>query len=200
MSETARHLRSTEPPSEASYSGTPSGDRFPWWILATVGVLSILFGVAVFVWPDATLYVLAILIGIWLIAAGILRLVAAFANSGASTAQHVISGVIGVLFLVTGVICLRNLVKSLVLLVVIVGLSWLLSGVIELGAAIAIPGPGRGLRIGLGIIDLLVGIALLVWPGLTLSLVVALIGIGAIVVGVAQIAFAFYARRQPAMA
>jgi uncharacterized membrane protein HdeD (DUF308 family) len=50
--------------------------------------LSILLGVAVFVWPQATLAVVAELFGLWLLISGIIRLVMAFARTGAGTARN----------------------------------------------------------------------------------------------------------------
>jgi uncharacterized membrane protein HdeD (DUF308 family) len=44
------------------------------------------------------------------------------------------------------------------------------------------------LRIGLGVVSILFGILVLVWPGISLAILVIMVGIWAIVIGILQIA------------
>lgn len=58
-------------------------DRGPgWgWELAS-GLVSIVAGILAIVWPEITLFVIAIVAGVWMIMIGIMRLVAAFGRPG----------------------------------------------------------------------------------------------------------------------
>jgi len=51
-----------------------------WGWMMAFGIISLLAGVAVLVWPGRTLIVVAVLFGIQLVVTGIFRFVAAFAS------------------------------------------------------------------------------------------------------------------------
>lgn len=58
-------------------------ERGPGWGWELVsGLLSIAAGVVAIVWPGITLYVIAIVAGVWMIMIGVMRLVAAFGRRG----------------------------------------------------------------------------------------------------------------------
>lgn len=169
-------------------------DPFPWWLLALLGVTSIVFGIAVLVWPDVSLRVMAAFVGVWLVIAGVARVFSAF-MSGRGAGAQVLSGIIGVLLILGGIACLRNLVTALAVLATMVALTWLLSGLSEIMIAFAVRGSVRGWLIALGVVSTLIGFAFAIWPGLSLATLVLLTSIGAIVVGAGQVAFAFQLRK-----
>jgi uncharacterized membrane protein HdeD (DUF308 family) len=169
-------------------------DPFPWWLLLILGIISILVGVAMLVWPDATLRVTAAFVGIWLLLAGIARVIGAFI-SGRGLGAQVLSGIVGLLLIVAGVACLRNLVTSLALLATLVAFMWLFSGLAELVIAFATHGPTRVWLLLLGAVSTLIGIAFLVWPRLTLATLIVTMSVSAVIVGVGQLAFAFQVRK-----
>jgi uncharacterized membrane protein HdeD (DUF308 family) len=68
-----------------------------WWTFLVRGVLAILFGIAAFVWPGATLLVLVYLFAIWAIVDGVSTLVSAFQERGrAYWWVALIEGIVGV--------------------------------------------------------------------------------------------------------
>ena len=174
-------------------------DVLPWWVPLALGIASILFGVAVLAWPGATLRVMAFLVGVWLLLAGVARVVSAFL-SGRGLGAVVLSGIVGILLILGGVACLRNLVTRLAVLATVVALVWLFSGLSELVAGFTIQGSSRIWFILLGALSVLVGIALLVWPGLSLVSLVVTTGITALAIGAGQVVFAFRARSRSATA
>src|SRR4051794_16722019 len=109
----------------------------PWWSLLIPGIFAIILGVAVLVWPDVTLRIMAALVGVWLFVAGLARIIAAFLPTGRSVAGHILSGIVGFIVLVGGLICLRNLVSRLAVLALIFATTWILTGLAEIIGALA---------------------------------------------------------------
>ncbi|MET0419534.1 MAG: DUF308 domain-containing protein [Actinoplanes sp.] len=55
---------------------------FPWWSLFITGLLGVVFGAAVLIWPDLSLRIMAALAGIWLFLAGLARLIGSLLPRG----------------------------------------------------------------------------------------------------------------------
>lgn len=57
---------------------TPTLDRVQanWWMFLVSGVVSLLFGLALILWPDKTLSIVAWLIGLWILFFGIIAVIA----------------------------------------------------------------------------------------------------------------------------
>ena len=86
------------------------------------------FGLVVVVWPHATLTVIAILLGIQLLAFGLIRLIAGFTASeqgGGMRAAYVVLGLLGML---VGLYFIRHLSVTVALLAILVGLYWVIHG------------------------------------------------------------------------
>src|ERR1044071_1507452 len=101
-----------------AFGTAPSGPRsavppeprslVPWWFPLTLGIVSVAFGVVTVIWPRLTLFGFAVLVGLWLIVMGVSRIVGAFVHRPDRTSgQQVLSGILGVLNLIGGVISLR---------------------------------------------------------------------------------------------
>ena len=94
----------------------------------------------------------------------------------------------GALLIVFGIVAMVWPGKTALVLAAIIGIFAVVDGIIDLIDAIRHRGtPGVGLRVFLGIVSLLFGIIILVWPGKTLAFMVILIAIWAILIGALQI-------------
>ena len=94
----------------------------------------------------------------------------------------------GALLIVFGIVAMVWPGKTALVLAAIIGIFAVVDGIIDLIDAIRHRGtPGVGLRVFLGIVSLLFGIIILVWPGKTLGFMVILIAIWSILIGVLQI-------------
>jgi uncharacterized membrane protein HdeD (DUF308 family) len=127
---------------------------------------------------------------------GVVRIVQAISGRGRNGAGRALLGVIGLFFVVAGVVALRNLHVSLALVITLVGLMWLIGGLVELIAALA--GPGGGYRLGraaLGLLSIGAGLVVLVWPGLSLRTLVTVTGLWLIVMGLVQVGLVLWTRR-----
>ncbi|MEV4346380.1 DUF308 domain-containing protein [Actinoplanes sp. NPDC049596] len=169
---------------------------FPWWAMLVTGVLGTAFGVAVLAWPDISLRIMALMVGIWLFMSGAAWTVGAFVpGRGKSAGEHVLTGIVGIVVLVGGLLCLRDLVTRLTVLALIFAVTWILSGLAEIIAGYRATGVRRAGLLGVGLLSIVAGLILLFAPGLSLTALVLLTGISSIVVGLGEIVLAFSLRR-----
>jgi uncharacterized membrane protein HdeD (DUF308 family) len=170
--------------------------RSAWWLALAASLLGVVIGVMMIVWPTATLKVVAALFGIWLLAHGLVRIVQAISGKGRDGAERALLGVIGLFFVVAGVVALRNLLVSLTLIITVVGLMWLIGGIMELVLAFgAGTGGYRGWHVALGALSIIAGLVVLVWPELSLHTLVIITGVWLVVMGLLQVGLVFWARR-----
>ncbi|WP_432994476.1 DUF308 domain-containing protein [Dactylosporangium sp. CA-233914] len=178
--------------------------ELPFWRMVSVGAATVLFGAAVLVWPHATLRLLAVLAGVWLLVIGVMRVSGAFrARSGGSgsrraSVRQVIDGLFGVLLSALGVVCLSSATAGLVTVPVLIGLAWLLIGLAAVLLGLLAAGRPRVWLLVLGVVAIVVGVVFVSWPGLSLWAAVLLTGISAVALGAAEIAIAVQARRTAA--
>lgn len=155
-----------------------------WQVLLTAGLVAVVVGILVLVWPHATLLVIGILFGVYLVVTGISHLVAAFGDHvpGTLRAVHFITGALCV---VLGLVCFRGATESVLLLGLWIGFGWLVQGIALTMVAASTPGlPARGWQIALGVITTIGGIVLVVAPVTSLTALAVLSGIWLIVIGI----------------
>ncbi|MFD4430023.1 HdeD family acid-resistance protein [Nocardia sp. NPDC058497] len=166
-----------------------------WQTILVTGLLAVVLGIIVLVWPGPSLLVAGILFGIYMVVSGIFQLIAAFTHLP-STSFRVLSFISGVLSLIIGVFCFRDDFASIVLLGLFIGISWLFRGIAILFAALSEKGvPGRGWQIFYGIISAIAGVVLIVWPISSLTTLTLVVGIFLIVIGIMEIITAFGVRK-----
>lgn len=173
----------------------PLGDL--WKIVLAWGVLNLILGVAVLAWPGMSILVAAVLFGISLVMSGIAQVVAAFALD-VSAGGRVLLFMSGALSLVLGVLAFRHFGQgyAVLLLAIWIGVGFVFQGVAE--ATIAISDrllPARGWHTFLGILTVIAGMVVLAWPVDSIVLLAVVAGVWLVVIGIAQIIFAFQARK-----
>lgn len=178
-------------------TGAPdSGERVAWWLALGASVLGVVLGIMIVGWPEATLKVVAVLFGAWLLLHGVVRIVQAITGTARDGAERAILGVVGVFFVVSGVIALRNLLGTLALMITLVGLMWLIGGIMELISAFGGPrGGDRMWHVVLGGLSIVAALVVLVWPDLSLITLVYVTGAWLIITGLIQVALVLWARR-----
>ncbi|MBF6332870.1 HdeD family acid-resistance protein [Nocardia transvalensis] len=169
--------------------------RGAWQSLLVIGILSVIVGILVLAWPGPTLAVAGILFGIYLLVSGILQLVAAF-GPHVGTGLRVLSLISGVLSFILAFFCFRSIGDAVVLLALWVGISWMFRGIASLVAGVeAPPGlPGRGWTIFYGIVLIIGGIALVVWPIHSIAVLTLVVGWWLIFMGIMEVVYAFSIR------
>jgi uncharacterized membrane protein HdeD (DUF308 family) len=164
-----------------------------WWVLALRGLAAIVFGILAFIWPGVTLSVLILLFGAYAIVDGVLALYAALRSGGKHVWAPLLEGVVGI---VAGLVAffLPGL-TALALLFVIA--AWaILTGILEVIAAVRLRQviSNEWMLIFSGVLSVVFGLLLIAQPGAGALAVVWLIGIYAIIFGIAMLALAWRLR------
>jgi uncharacterized membrane protein HdeD (DUF308 family) len=157
------------------------------------GATSVIMGLILLIWPAQTLLVLAALIGVWLVIIGIVRVVEALLTTGLAVRLRALTAAIGLVYLIIGITCLRNLYGSIRVLAVAIGLVWIIGGVVEVVTGISHRAHGwaKVSPILLGLLSVAAGLAVFFWPGITVGIMVLIAGFWLLAVGIIQLILAF---------
>lgn len=161
-----------------------------WWLLAIRGLAAISFAIGAFLWPGLTLAVLVLLIGSYALVDGLFALIAGIRARRWLIALEGVAGIIlGALTLVWPGI------TALILLYFIATWS-IITGIFEIAAAVQLRKviDNEWMLILSGILSVLFGIVLFVYPGTGALSVVWLIGLYALLFGVVTLGLAFRLR------
>ena len=166
-----------------------------WRVLALRGLAALLFGLVILFWPKVVLAVLALAFGIYAAVDGAILLVPALRTSGQGTRKWLplLEGTTGV---VAGLLVLpwTGLTATGLLYVIV---AWAFAtGILKITAAIVLRGDMENgwLLAGSGALSVIFGGLLAVLADSELSSIAPVIGIFAVVVGLALIVFAFRTR------
>jgi uncharacterized membrane protein HdeD (DUF308 family) len=164
------------------------------WVL-TFGVLTVLAGLLVLAWPGRTVVAVAVLFGLQLVVAGLFRFVAAFASEDESGATRVLLALLGVLSFIVGLYALRHVLVTVAALALLLGIFWVVNGTIEVFTALSHRAmAGRGWTVLTGLLSVLAGVVVLVYPGISLVTLAVVLGVWLLVYGVMEIVLAFQLR------
>ncbi|WP_035719478.1 HdeD family acid-resistance protein [Gordonia shandongensis] len=169
-----------------------------WQSLLGIGVVSVLLGVIVLVWPAPTLLVAAILFGAYLLVSGVFQIAATFGVQAVSGWWRLLTFISGVISVGLGFVAFRNIAASVVLLAIWIGIGWVFRGCANLAVAVDMPKgtPGRGWAIFLGALTLIAGGVLVTSPIDTIGTLVVVSGVMLVAVGVSEIVNALALRSQ----
>ncbi|MCC9144573.1 MULTISPECIES: DUF308 domain-containing protein [unclassified Arthrobacter] len=156
--------------------------------LGITGLVSVVLGLLILFWPGATLEVLAVLFGLYFVIAGAVRiLLGVFTGLGAGL--KILNILVGLALLVVGVIAVRNPMETLTALGLVIGIAWIVEGVMALAESDR--GGSRWFAIVLAVLSILAGIVVLFIPLESLAVLVIYGGIFLVVLGAIQIVRAF---------
>lgn len=162
-----------------------------------MGVLSIVIGIFVLAWPTITLVVVAVLFGIQLIVLGALRIALGSAVPADPGWLKPLIIVMGVLTVIAGIICLVRPGTSLVVIAIFLAIGWIFEGIAAVAQAF-MADRSVGARIFFiisGIVSIVAGLIVAIFPGSSLVLLTRFGGILLIVVGIAEVIAALMSRR-----
>lgn len=158
------------PRSSASTAGATASDTFPGMLkvhrgqLIAVAVIGLVLGIVGVVFPGATLLTIAIVFGSYLIVSGIFRINVAFVADSLSVGMRVLTGALGALIVVAGILALSNPFAELVILAIVIGVGWVLEGIIDIAAAVRGVVAPRWFGLVSGVVSIAAGVAMFVLP------------------------------------
>jgi uncharacterized membrane protein HdeD (DUF308 family) len=152
------------------------------------GVVTTVAGVLILAWPGGTLVAVAVLLGLQLIVGGVFRAITAFTFPADGVAARILFLLLGILLVVLGILCLRAPLQTIAVLVLLFGLSCIVSGALELFHGFT---GGGGWAIASGIVGILVGVVVLSYPVSSVATLIWLFGIALVVIGLTAVIGAF---------
>jgi uncharacterized membrane protein HdeD (DUF308 family) len=162
-----------------------------WWVLALRGVLSIIFGILIIVWPAS----LILLAGVYFLVDGIVEIIMAVQHR--ATNPHwlwsVVEGIVSILAAI-GTFRWPDLTALVILFVI--AFYAIMTGVVQLIAAWQLRKEIEGeIWLGLsGLLSVIAGILLILFPGTGVLAVLGIISAYAILFGVVMIILGFRLR------
>ena len=163
-----------------------------WQATLFLGVVTVILGLIVSFRPSGSLAVIAVLLGILMIISGIFHLIRVFDRA---ERHRVWLGIAGLLYVVIGVLLIRHLNLTVAIIGLVVGLTWIVSGLSALMSAGAGSREGRGWWIFFGIVSLIAGIIVVADPISSVTVLATLLGIWFVVIGLFEVIGAFLIRR-----
>jgi uncharacterized membrane protein HdeD (DUF308 family) len=128
--------------------------------LAIIGAILGLIGLF---FPTLAFIFVAIVFGIYLVASGIFRINTALLAHGLGAVRW-LSGLVGLLIVAAGVICLSDPFQSLIVLAYVIGIGWILEGIADVATAARGRGGRRVFGWVSGILSIVAGIVIFVLP------------------------------------
>lgn len=164
------------------------------WVLF-FGIITLVLGVLALAWPGHTLIAIAVVFGVQLVVMGVFRFVASFAFADLSGGTRVIYALLGVLSLIIGLYALRHVLITIVALALLLGIFWVVNGTTELFTTISQREmPNRGWNTFSGILGIIAGFILLVYPSISVLALAIVVSVWLIVYGMMLISVAFQMR------
>jgi uncharacterized membrane protein HdeD (DUF308 family) len=161
------------------------------------GVLTIVLGAIVLAWPGPTILVTSTMFGVYLLVSGFAELFLAF-TLPRSAATRVLLFLTGALSFILAILSFRQFgdVYAVLLLALWIGAGFIFLGVSENAVAISERDlPGRGWYVVLGVMSIIAGGIVLVWPFDSILVLTLVSGVSLVILGVIQIVQAFQIRR-----
>lgn len=157
------------------------------------GVIALIVGILILVWPAKTAMVVAAIIAIYAIAAGLVYAgLGIFSKTmgGWARVGHI---VLGVLFIIAGVLAFLELGATTAFLAlflgILVGIMWIVEGVVALTTLGS--SSSKGWSVFFAILSIVAGIVLLTSPLWGAAILWWLLGISLVVLGILQVVRAF---------
>jgi uncharacterized membrane protein HdeD (DUF308 family) len=180
-----------------SVPGATDVARAVWWLVLLRGVLAVLFGLFALFAPGSALLALVFVFGAYAVLDGITAVVAGLRHrrEEAHWVWHVVEGVISI---VAGIIAFAWPGVTALVILYLVAFWSIFTGISEIMESFAMRRRGSRMWawvLAAGILGVLLGIVLVLWPGAGLLTLLWLVGIYAVVFGAIIIGWALRLRR-----
>lgn len=167
-----------------------------WTSTLASGLLGVILGVLVLMWPGISILVASVLFGVYLVVSGFAMVVFALSLPVAAAAR-ILMFLSGAASLILAVLAFRHFGQgyAILLLAIWIGVGFVFRGVATTAAAVTERGmPGRGWAIFVGVTSIIAGMVLLAWPFDSIVALALVAGIWLIAIGLLEIVSAFQIR------
>ena len=167
-----------------------------WKFATTWGALSVVLGGLILAWPGTSILVASTLFGVYLLVSGFAGVAMAFTLPN-SAGMRVVLFISGVLSVILAVLCFGNFGNPypVLLLSIWIGVSFIFQGFSIVAVAISYKElPARGWYGVLGVLSVIAGAVVLVWPWDSILVLTLYTGIWLIVMGIVEIVWGFQMR------
>ncbi|MCW2516948.1 MAG: hypothetical protein JWR11_5990 [Mycobacterium sp.] len=171
--------------------------RHLWKGVLSAGIISLVLGLVVLLWPGMSITVAAILFGAYLVVSGIAEVLFAF-SLHSSVPHRVLLFITGALSVIVGILAFRHFGEgfAVLLLAIWIGVGFVFQGVALAAMAIGYPQlPGRKWNLFFGVMSMIAGVVALGWPFSSIVVLAIVVGACLIVLGIVQIITALTVRR-----
>jgi uncharacterized membrane protein HdeD (DUF308 family) len=175
-------------------TGTVSTEHGKWWVVGLLGLLSIAAGVLALAYPDITLLVLGLVVGINLVIIGAVW-VALATIQNQTAGGRTLRFFVGFLATLAGLICLVRPGAGVLTLLIALSFWFILTGMADLARALD-EKDHRVIAGVLGVVSIAAGVIIVANPDIGLATLALLAGIGFIVRGTVEVMAAIYMRTQ----
>ena len=167
-----------------------------WWAMILRGIAAVLLGLAALFWPGKTLLVLLVVFAVYTLVDGLLAILAGIRGSGGRRWLLLAEGALGLL---AGLVVLFWPGTTALVMVYVISAWAIFTGLLKVVMAVAFRREiENGWLMGLGgALSVLFGVILGFLPGAGLVTLVWLVGIYALILGVALIVLGFLDRGHP---
>jgi uncharacterized membrane protein HdeD (DUF308 family) len=167
-----------------------------WWAVALRGAAALVFGILTALWPGISLTALVVLFGSFAIVYGVFNIITAVRRRRGERRWWALL-LEGVVSVAVGTVTLIMPDLTALALVYVIAAWAILTGILEIAAAIMLRWYIRGewWLVLAGVLSVAFGAVLAIWPGVGALALVLWIGAYAIVLGILLIALGFKLRR-----
>lgn len=181
-------------------TGAPAGagrgrQATSWRTALAVGLATVVIGIVIVAWPEATIAVFAVLFGVQLLLLGIFNVVRSIAADDGGGVERILFALMGIVSIIVGVLAMRHMLQTVEVLAILFGLTWLIGGIIQIISELSRPArPGRAWGVALATLTGLAGLIVLAYPTPSLMTLTILVGLWLIIWGAITSVLAIRAR------
>ena len=177
-----------------TYDRDPAIGRW-WWLLLVTGILWILIGLFALQADYDSALLIGYLIGFWLLFAGVTE----FMEFGVAIGWRWLHLALGIFFVIGGIAALTAPFQTFTILAALIGFFLIVKGTFDfvIGLATRHVFDLWWMTLLAGIIEILLGIWAMGYPGRSAALLILWVGIGAIIRGIGEIVTSFQIRKGP---
>jgi len=168
-----------------------------WGLAIGQGVLAILFGILALFWPGLTVALLIVLFSVFVLVWGVVGVIVGLSSIGTNKFWWV-ELLFSVLAVGLAVFMLRNPVDTAAIFIILIGVTFLVRGVIDVLEGLFDTdrgGDARSFAVVAGVIGIIAGVVVLLYPVSAGVAVVWVVGLYAVLYGALSIGFALRAQK-----